>query len=240
MTTYVVTGRRGADLPLHDLGHPSSTLATAEMLRDVYQARGWLDVSIVDSSSDTPALEASTLECLDTADGALLSARDAAFDIGLDVSLVVEARGLLEAFRSDCGFTPHPTVPPRDSGRHLTVGVPTNLLLEAHKWVWWFGGMGGPASVWSSRSDLYVATPGPAGCTILSTDRGRSPVVSNHVDGSTRTVMDHLFDVADDVLGGVSRVDLSCDISTGMLAIRSAWEAASASALASIVAYRTS
>lgn len=221
MTTYVVTGRRGADLPLHDLGHPSSTLATAEMLRDVYQARGWLDVSIVDSSSDTPALEASTLECLDTADGALLSARDAASDIGLDASL------------------------------HLTVGVPTNLLLEAHKWVWWFGGMGGPASVWSgalagqnglgasSRSDLYVATPGPAGCTILSTDRGRSPVVSN-VDGSTRTVMDHLFDVADDVFGGVSRVDLSCDISTGMLAIRSAWEAASASALASIVAYRTS
>lgn len=209
MTTYVVTGRRGADLPLHDLGHPSSTLATAEMLRDVYQARGWLDVSIVDSSSDTPALEASTLECLDTADGALLSARDAASDIGLDASL------------------------------HLTVGVPTNLLLEAHKWVWWFGGMGGPASVWSSGSDLYVATPGPAGCTILSTDRGRSPVVSN-VDGSTRTVMDHLFDVADDVFGGVSRVDLSCDISTGMLAIRSAWEAASASALASIVAYRTS
>lgn len=103
MTTYVVTGRRGADLPLHDLGHPSSTLATAEMLRDVYQARGWLDVSIVDSSSDTPALEASTLECLDTADGALLSARDAASDIGLDASL------------------------------HLTVGVPTNLLLEAHK-----------------------------------------------------------------------------------------------------------
>lgn len=99
--------------------------------------------------------------------------------------------------------------------------------------------MGGPASVWSSGSDLYVATPGPAGCTILSTDRGRSPVVSN-VDGSTRTVMDHLFDVADDVFGGVSRVDLSCDISTGMLAIRSAWEAASASALASIVAYRTS
>ncbi len=209
MTTYVVTGRRGADLPLHDLGHPSSTLATAEMLRDVYQARGWLDVSIVDSSSDTPALEASTLECLDTADGALLSARDAASDIGLDASL------------------------------HLTVGVPTNLLLEAHKWVWWFGGMGGPASVWSSGSDLYVATPGPAGCTILSTDRGRSPVVSN-VDGSTRTVMDHLFDVADDVFGGVSRVDLSCDISTGMLVIRSAWEAASASALASIVAYRTS
>lgn len=209
MTTYVVTGRRGADLPLHDLGHPSSTLATAEMLRDVYQARGWLDVSIVDSSSDTPALEASTLECLDTADGALLSARDAASDIGLDASL------------------------------HLTVGVRTNLLLEAHKWVWWFGGMGGPASVWSSGSDLYVATPGPAGCTILSTDRGRSPVVSN-VDGSTRTVMDHLFDVADDVMGGVSRVDLSCDISTGMLAIRSAWEAASASALASIVAYRTS
>lgn len=209
MTTYVVTGRRGADLPLHDLGHPSSTLATAEMLRDVYQARGWLDVSIVDSSSDTPALEASTLECLDTADGALLSARDAASDIGLDASL------------------------------HLTVGVPTNLLLEAHKWVWWFGGMGGPASVWSSGGDLYVATPGPAGCTILSTDRGRSPVVSN-VDGSTRTVMDHLFDVADDVMGGVSRVDLSCDISTGMLAIRSAWEAASASALASIVAYRTS
>lgn len=209
MTTYVVTGRRGADLPLHDLGHPSSTLATAEMLRDVYQARGWLDVSIVDSSSDTPALEASTLECLDTADGALLSARDAASDIGLDASL------------------------------HLTVGVPTNLLLEAHKWVWWFGGMGGPASVWSSGSDLYVATPGPAGCTILSTDRGRSPVVSN-VDGSTRTVMDHLFDVADDVFGGVQRVDLSCDISTGMLAIRSAWEAASASALASIVAYRTS
>ena len=209
MTTYVVTGRRGADLPLHDLGHPSSTLATAEMLRDVYQARGWLDVSIVDSSSDTPALEASTLECLDTADGALLSARDAASDIGLDASL------------------------------HLTVGVPTNLLLEAHKWVWWFGGMGGPASVWSSGSDLYVATPGPAGCTILSTDRGRSPVVSN-VDGSTRTVMDHLFDVANDVFGGVSRVDLSCDISTGMLAIRSAWEAASASALASIVAYRTS
>lgn len=218
MTTYVVTGRRGADLPLHDLGHPSSTLATAEMLRDVYQARGWLDVSIVDSSSDTPALEASTLECLDTADGALLSARDAASDIGLDASL------------------------------HLTVGVPTNLLLEAHKWVWWFGGMGGPASVWSSGSpasvwssgsDLYVATPGPAGCTILSTGRGRSPVVSN-VDGSTRTVMDHLFDVADDVMGGVSRVDLSCEISTGMLAIRSAWEAASASALASIVAYRTS
>lgn len=209
MTTYVVTGRRGADLPLHDLGHPSSTLATAEMLRAAYQARGWLDVSIVDSSSDTPALEASTLECLDTADGALLSARDAASDIGLDASL------------------------------HLTVGVPTNLLLEAHKWVWWFGGMGGPASVWSSGSDLYVATPGPAGCTILSTDRGRSPVVSN-VDGSTRTVMDHLFDVADDVFGGVSRVDLSCDISTGMLAIRSAWEAASASALASIVAYRTS
>lgn len=218
MTTYVVTGRRGADLPLHDLGHPSSTLATAEMLRDVYQARGWLDVSIVDSSSDTPALEASTLECLDTADGALLSARDAASDIGLDASL------------------------------HLTVGVPTNLLLEAHKWVWWFGGMGGPASVWSSGSpasvwssgsDLYVATPGPAGCTILSTCRGRSPVVSN-VDGSTRTVMDHLFDVADDVMGGVSRVDLSCEISTGMLAIRSAWEAASASALASIVAYRTS
>lgn len=218
MTTYVVTGRRGADLPLHNLGHPSSTLATAEMLRDVYQARGWLDVSIVDSSSDTPALEASTLECLDTADGALLSARDAASDIGLDASL------------------------------HLTVGVPTNLLLEAHKWVWWFGGMGGPASVWSSGSpasvwssgsDLYVATPGPAGCTILSTGRGRSPVVSN-VDGSTRTVMDHLFDVADDVMGGVSRVDLSCEISTGMLAIRSAWEAASASALASIVAYRTS
>ena len=218
MTTYVVTGRRGADLPLHDLGHPSSTLATAEMLRDVYQARGWLDVSIVDSSSDTPALEASTLECLDTADGALLSARDAASDIGLDASL------------------------------HLTVGVPTNLLLEAHKWVWWFGGMGGPASVWSSGSpasvwssgsDLYVATPGPAGCTILSTGRGRSPVVSN-VDGSTRTVMDHLFDVADDVMGGVSRVDLFCEISTGMLAIRSAWEAASASALASIVAYRTS
>lgn len=209
MTTYVVTGRRGADLPLHDLGHPSSTLATAEMLRDVYQARGWLDVSIVDSSSDTPALEASTLECLDTADGALLSARDAASDIGLDASL------------------------------HLTVGVPTNLLLEAHKWVWWFGGMGGPASVWSSGSDLYVATPGPAGCTILSTGRGRSPVVSN-VDGSTRTVMDHLFDVADDVMGGVSRVDLTCEISTGMLAIRSAWEAASASALASIVAYRTS
>lgn len=218
MTTYVVTGRRGADLPLHDLGYPSSTLATAEMLRDVYQARGWLDVSIVDSSSDTPALEASTLECLDTADGALLSARDAASDIGLDASL------------------------------HLTVGVPTNLLLEAHKWVWWFGGMGGPASVWSSGSpasvwssgsDLYVATPGPAGCTILSTGRGRSPVVSN-VDGSTRTVMDHLFDVADDVMGGVSRVDLSCEISTGMLAIRSAWEAASASALASIVAYRTS
>lgn len=218
MTTYVVTGRRGADLPLHDLGHPSSTLATAEMLRDVYQARGWLDVSIVDSSSDTPALEASTLECLDTADGALLSARDAASDIGLDASL------------------------------HLTVGVPTNLLLEAHKWVWWFGGMGGPASVWSSGSaasvwssgsGLYVATPGPAGCTILSTGRGRSPVVSN-VDGSTRTVMDHLFDVADDVMGGVSRVDLSCEISTGMLAIRSAWEAASASALASIVAYRTS
>ncbi len=209
MTTYVVTGRRGADLPLHNLGHPSSTLATAEMLRAAYQARGWLDVSIVDSSSDTPALEASTLECLDTADGALLSARDAASDIGLDASL------------------------------HLTVGVPTNLLLEAHKWVWWFGGMGGPASVWSSGSDLYVATPGPAGCTILSTDRGRSPVVSN-VDGSTRTVMDHLFDVANDVFGGVSRVDLSCDISTGMLAIRSAWEAASASALASIVAYRTS
>lgn len=209
MTTYVVTGRRGADLPLHDLGHPSSTLATAEMLRDVYQARGWLDVSIVDSSSDTPALEASTLECLDTADGALLSARDAASDIGLDASL------------------------------HLTVGVPTNLLLEAHKWVWWFGGMGGPASVWSSGRGLCVATPGPAGCTILSTDRRRSPVVSN-VDGSTRTVMDHLFDVADDVMGGVSRVDLSCDISTGMLAIRSAWEAASASALASIVAYRTS
>ena len=218
MTTYVVTGRRGADLPLHNLGHPSSTLATAEMLRDVYQARGWLDVSIVDSSSDTPALEASTLECLDTADGALLSARDAASDIGLDASL------------------------------HLTVGVPTNLLLEAHKWVWWFGGMGGPASVWSSGSpasvwssgsDLYVATPGPAGCTILSTGRGRSPVVSN-VDGSTRTVMDHLFDVADDVMGGVSRVDLSCEISTGMLAIRSAWEASSASALASIVAYRTS
>ncbi|MBX7068121.1 MAG: hypothetical protein K1X38_01930 [Microthrixaceae bacterium] len=218
MTTYVVTGRRGADLPLHDLGHPSSTLATAEMLRDVYQARGWLDVSIVDSSSDTPALEASTLECLDTADGALLSARDAASDIGLDASL------------------------------HLTVGVPTNLLLEAHKWVWWFGGMGGPASVWSSGSaasvwssgsGLYVATPGPAGCTILSTGRGRSPVVSN-VDGSTRTVMDHLFDVADDVMGGVSRVDLTCEISTGMLAIRSAWEAASASALASIVAYRTS
>lgn len=218
MTTYVVTGRRGADLPLHNLGHPSSTLATAEMLRDVYQARGWLDVSIVDSSSDTPALEASTLECLDTADGALLSARDAASDIGLDASL------------------------------HLTVGVPTNLLLEAHKWVWWFGGMGGPASVWSSGSpasvwssgsDLYVATPGPAGCTILSTGRGRSPVVSN-VDGSTRTVMDHLFDVADDVMGGVSRVDLTCEISTGMLAIRSAWEAASASALASIVAYRTS
>lgn len=209
MTTYVVTGRRGADLPLHNLGHPSSTLATAEMLRAAYQARGWLDVSIVDSSSDTPALEASTLECLDTADGALLSARDAASDIGLDASL------------------------------HLTVGVPTNLLLEAHKWVWWFGGMGAPASVWSSGRDLYVATPGPAGCTILSTDRGRSPVVSN-VDGSTRTVMDHLFDVADDVFGGVSRVDLSCDISTGMLAIRSAWEAASASALASIVAYRTS
>ncbi len=209
MTTYVVTGRRGADLPLHDLGHPSSTLATAEMLRDVYQARGWLDVSIVDSSSDTPALEASTLECLDTADGALLSARDAASDIGLDASL------------------------------HLTVGVPTNLLLEAHKWVWWFGGMGGPASVWSSGSDLYVATPGPAGCTILSTDRGRSPVVSN-VDESTRTVMDHLFDVADDVMGGVARRRLSCDISTGMLAIRSAWEAASASAPASIVAYRTS
>lgn len=209
MTTYVVTGRRGADLPLHNLGHPSSTLATAEMLRAAYQARGWLDVSIVDSSSDTPALEASTLECLDTADGALLSARDAASDIGLDASL------------------------------HLTVGVPTNLLLEAHKWVWWFGGMGGPASVWSSGSDLYVATPGPAGCTILSTDRGRSPVVSN-VDGSTRTVMDHLFDVANDVFGGVSRVDLFCDISTGMLAIRSAWEAASASALASIVAYRTS
>lgn len=209
MTTYVVTGRRGADLPLHNLGPVSSTLATAEMLRDVYQARGWLDVSIVDSSSDTPALEASTLECLDTADGALLSARDAASDIGLDASL------------------------------HLTVGVPTNLLLEAHKWVWWFGGMGGPASVWSSGSDLYVATPGPAGCTILSTGRGRSPVVSN-VDGSTRTVMDHLFDVADDVMGGVSRVDLSCEISTGMLAIRSAWEAASASALASIVAYRTS
>lgn len=211
MTTYVVTGRRGADLPLHDLGHPSSTLATAEMLRDVYQARGWLDVSIVDSSSDTPALEASTLECLDTADGALLSARDAASDIGLDASL------------------------------HLTVGVPTNLLLEAHKWVWWFGGMGGPASVWSSGSDLYVATPGPAGCTILSTDRGRSPVVSN-VDGLTRTVMDHLFDVRDTppehVVSNV--VDLSCDISTGMLAIRSAWEAASASALASIVAYRTS
>jgi len=218
VTTYVVTGRRGADLPLHNLGPVSSTLATAEMLRDVYQARGWLDVSIVDSSSDTPALEASTLECLDTADGALLSARDAASDIGLDASL------------------------------HLTVGVPTNLLLEAHKWVWWFGGMGGPASVWSSGSpasvwssgsDLYVATPGPAGCTILSTGRGRSPVVSN-VDGSTRTVMDHLFDVADDVMGGVSRVDLSCEISTGMLAIRSAWEAASASALASIVAYRTS
>lgn len=209
MTTYVVTGRRGADLPLHDLGHPSSTLATAEILRDVYQARGWLDVSIVDSSSDTPALEASTLECLDTADGALLSARDAASDIGLDASL------------------------------HLTVGVPTNLLLEAHKWVWWFGGMGAPASVWSSGRGLCVATPGPAGCTILSTDRRRSPVVSN-VDGSTRTVMDHLFDVADDVFGGVSRVDLSCDISTGMLAIRSAWEAASASALASIVAYRTS
>lgn len=208
MTTYVVTGRRGADLPLHDLGHPSSTLATAEMLRAAYQARGWLDVSIVDSSSDTPALEASTLECLDTADGALLSARDAASDIGLDASL------------------------------HLTVGVPTNLLLEAHKWVWWFGGMGGPASVWSSGSDLYVATPGPAGCTILSTDRGRSPVVSN-VDGSTRTVMDYLFD-AEVTRGGVSRVDLSCDISTGMLAIRSAWEAASASALASIVAYRTS
>ncbi len=61
MTTYVVTGRRGADLPLHDLGHPSSTLATAEMLRDVYQARGWLDVSIVDSSSNTPALKAITL-----------------------------------------------------------------------------------------------------------------------------------------------------------------------------------
>lgn len=201
MTTYVVTGRRGADLPLHNLGHPSSTLATAEMLRAAYQARGWLDVSIVDSSSDTPALEASTLECLDTADGALL---------------------------------------------YLTVGVPTNLLLEAHKWVWWFGGMGAPASVWSSGRDLYVATPGPAvapggriGCTILSTDRGRSPVVSS-VDGSTRTVMDHLFDVTDDVMGGVSRVDLSCDISTGMLAIRSAWEAASASALASIVAYRTS
>lgn len=209
MTTYVVTGRRGADLPLHNLGHPSSTLATAEMLRDVYQARGWLDVSIVDSSSDTPALEASTLECLDTADGALLSARDAASDIGLDASL------------------------------HLTVGVPTNLLLEAHKWVWWFGGMGAPASVWSSGSDLYVATPGPAGCAILSTGRGRSPVVFN-VDGSTRTVMDHLFDVTDDVMGGVSRVDLSCDISTGMLVIRSAWEAASASALASIVAYRTS
>lgn len=217
MTTYVVTGRRGADLPLHNLGHPSSTLATAEMLRAAYQARGWLDVSIVDSSSDTPALEASTLECLDTADGALLSARDAASDIGLDASL------------------------------HLTVGVPTNLLLEAHKWVWWFGGMGAPASVWSSGRDLYVATPGPAvapggriyGCTILSTGRGRSPVVSN-VDGSTRTVMDHLFDVTDDVMGGVSRVDLSCDISTGMLAIRSAWEAASASALASIVAYRTS
>lgn len=209
MTTYVVTGRRGADLPLHDLGHPSSTLATAEMLRAAYQARGWLDVSIVDSSSDTPALEASTLECLDTADGALLSARDAASDIGLDASL------------------------------HLTVGVPTNLLLEAHKWVWWFGGMGAPASVWPSGRGLCVATPGPAGCTILSTDRGRSPVVSN-VDGSTRTVMDHLFDVADDVMGGVSRVDLSCDISTGMLAIRSAWEAASASALASIVAYRTS
>lgn len=209
MTTYVVTGRRGADLPLHNLGPVSSTLATAEMLRDVYQARGWLDVSIVDSSSDTPALEASTLECLDTADGALLSARDAASDIGLDASL------------------------------HLTVGVPTNLLLEAHKWVWWFGGMGGPASVWSSGSDLYVATPGPAGCTILSTGRGRSPVVSN-VDGSTRTVMDHLFDVADDVMGGVSRVDLSCEISTGMLAIRSAWEAASALALTAIVAYRTS
>lgn len=211
MTTYVVTGRRGADLPLHNLGHPSSTLATAEMLRDVYQARGWLDVSIVDSSSDTPALEASTLECLDTADGALLSARDAASDIGLDASL------------------------------HLTVGVPTNLLLEAHKWVWWFGGMGAPASVWSSGSDLYVATPGPAGCTILSTDRGRSPVVSN-VDGSTRTVMDHLFDVRDTPPEHVvcNVVDLSCDISTGMLAIRSAWEAASASALASIVAYRTS
>lgn len=218
MTTYVVTGRRGADLPLHNLGPVSSTLATAEMLRAAYQARGWLDVSIVDSSSDTPALEASTLECLDTADGALLSARDAASDIGLDASL------------------------------HLTVGVPTNLLLEAHKWVWWFGGMGGPASVWSSGSppsvwtsgsDLYVATPGPAGCTILSTGRGRSPVVSN-VDGSTRTVMDHLFDVADDVMGGVSRVDLARDISTGMLAIRSAWEAASASALTAIVAYRTS
>ena len=199
MTTYVVTGRRGADLPLHNLGPVSSTLATAEMLRDVYQARGWLDVSIVDSSSDTPALEASTLECLDTADGALLSARDAASDIGLDASL------------------------------HLTVGVPTNLLLEAHKWVWWFGGMGGPASVWSSGSpasvwssgsDLYVATPGPAGCTILSRGRGRSPVVSVMGEG-----------VAD---------DLTCEISTGMLAIRSAWEAASASALASIVAYRTS
>lgn len=225
MTTYVVTGRRGADLPLHNLGHPSSTLATAEMLRAAYQARGWLDVSIVDSSSDTPALEASTLECLDTADGALLSARDAASDIGLDASLHLTRR----------------------SRRPVVVGVPTNLLLEAHKWVWWFGGMGGPASVWSSGRDLYVATPGPAvapggrihGCTILSTDRGRSPVVSN-VDGSTRTVMDHLFDVTDDVMGGVSRVDLACDISTGMLAIRSAWEAASASALASIVAYRTS
>ena len=210
MTTYVVTGRRGADLPLHNLGHPSSTLATAEMLRAAYQARGWLDVSIVDSSSDTPALEASTLECLDTADGALLSARDAASDIGLDASL------------------------------HLTVGVPTNLLLEAHKWVWWFGGMGAPASVRSSGSDLYVATPGPAGCTILSTGRGHPCRVVSNVDGSTRTVMDHLFDVADDVMGGVSRVDLSCEISTGMLAIRSAWEAASASALASIVAYRTS
>lgn len=208
MTTYVVTGRRGADLPLHNLGHPSSTLATAEMLRAAYQARGWLDVSIVDSSSDTPALEASTLECLDTADGALLSV-------------------------TSWSATRFPR------RLHLTVGVPTNLLLEAHKWVWWFGGMGAPASVWSSGRDLYVATPGPAGCTILSTGRGRSPVVSN-VDGSTRTVMDHLFDVADDVMGGVSRVDLSCDISTGMLAIRSAWEAASASALASIVAYRTS
>lgn len=207
MTTYVVTGRRSADLPLHDLGYPSSTLATAEMLRGVYQARGWLDVSIVDSASDTPALEASTLECLDTADGALLSARDAASDIGLDASL------------------------------HLTVGVPTNLLLEAHKWVWWFGGMGGPASVWSSNNDLYVATPGPASCTIVSTGRGQSPLVTD-ISGDARTVIDYLFDTLPP--DPVSRVDLATDVAAGMRAIRSAWEEASVSALASIVAYRTS